>query len=931
VPGRQAIAKIANVAFLVFFVLYTAGSIIWLLAGVPPILASRVPAVHETLHQWGAGDRGFVVASARGLEQRASAASRRVPARELAVRAGAQVVIWFENDDRGVPHNFAIYEDDGVSRVFRGPTTVGPARSEIRFPAPAPGSYLFRDELHPSRPAEFVVVEPDQQIPAWLRWVPGLRTAAAGASISSHHVEPADQIVLQYLFSILNLGLGILLIRVRPHDLAARLLALGMVGTAAVFNFQAHSGLEEMPGLALKLHDNYHLLAGLAYVYALLVFPDGKFAPSWYGRHWFKWPLRALYFVAITAVVFLNRYRLHGDPTGFVLFFGVLIPVAGVTSQVFRLRYASSAEQREQSRVLVWTLSLALGAALVLLGLRLVITGAGLDAETVDELNDLAFLVFPVLFAVIPVTLTVVLVRYRLWDIDRVINQTLVYGTLTGVLGLAYVASVAVLQDLLEPITRHSDVVLVASTLAVAALFRPARNRTQALIDRSFYRSRYDAAKTLEAFSVRIRDEIDLGTVASELLVAAEETMRPARMALWLRSQDGVVDDDLVPAAVPPDPAEASPNRPGRAEIVRVEVDPDDPILAHLEVAGGPVDLDELEFVSPAREALRAAGMTLVIPLISQAKLVGLLALGPRRSERDYSTDDRNLLDDLAKRAAPTLRVAQLVRQLVHQQAVELRARERIEQELQVAQLIQRQFLPRELPELPGWHVTAHYQPAREVGGDFYDFIELPGGLIGLVCGDVTGKGVPAALVMATTHSILRGDAAQLASPGKVLERANRLLLHDIPPQMFVTCLYGILDPATGRLRYANAGHNPPYVRTRDGVVELRATGMPLGLMPGMTYEEKETTLGPGDTLLLHSDGLAEAHDPERKMFGFPRLAALVAGCSGGPELIDRLLGELDGFTGPGWEQEDDITLVAVQRTAVPTRATPPKSPALVS
>jgi serine phosphatase RsbU (regulator of sigma subunit) len=931
VPGRQAIAKVADRAFLVFFALYTAGSIIWLLAGIPPILASRVPAVHETLHRWGAGDHGYVVASKRGLEQRASAASRRVPARELAVRAGTQVVIWFENDDRGVPHNLAVYEGDAVRRVFRGPTTVGPARSELRFTAPAPGTYLFRDELHPSRPAELTVVEPDRRIPAWVRWAPGLRTAATGAAIDSHLVKPVGEVVLQYLFSALNIGLGILLIRVRPHDLAARLLALGMIGTAAVFNFQAHSGLEEMPGLALKLHDNYHLFAGLAYIYALLVFPDGKLAHSWSRPRWFKWPLRALYLVAITAVVFLNRYRLHGDPTGFVLFFGVLIPIAGVTSQAFRLRQAPSAAQREQSRLLVWALTLALGAALVLIGLRLVISGAGLDAETVKDLDDLAFLVFPVLFAVIPVTLTVVLVRYRLWDIDRVINQTLVYGTLTGVLGLAYVASVVVLQDLLEPITRHSDLVLVASTLAVAALFRPARDRIQAFIDRSFYRSKYDAIKTLEAFSARLRDEVDLSTVAGELLVAAEETMRPARMALWLRSQDGAVDDDLVPAtAARPRGPVASLNRARRAEIVRVEVDRDDPIVAHLEAAGGPVDLEKLELVSPARDALRAAGMTVVVPLVSQTKLVGLLALGPRLSERDYAGDDRTLLEDLAGRAAPALRVAELVRQLVRQQAAELRARERIEQELRVAQLIQRQFLPRELPELPGWHVAAYYQPAKEVGGDFYDFIELPDGLIGLVCGDVTGNGVPAALVMATTHSILRGDAPQLVSPGKVLERANRLLLNDIPSRMFVTCLYGVLDPATGRLRYANAGHNAPYVHTGDGVVELRATGMPLGLMPGMTYEEKETTLGPGDTLLLHSDGLAEAHDPERRMFGFPRLAALVAGCAGGQELIDRLLNELDGFTGPGWEQEDDITLVAVQRTEVPALATPSRSAALV-
>jgi serine phosphatase RsbU (regulator of sigma subunit) len=927
--GRPSLGKTANIAFLVFFALYTAGAVIWLLAGLPPMVANSVPAAHKTLHRWGAGDRGYVVASGDGLEQRAAERSRRVPARELAVRAGSPVIIKFENLDRGDPHNFAIYRRDGVTLVFRGPTIVGLRDTEFRFTAPDPGEYLFWDEYATDpRPAELVSVPPGHEAPAWVRWVPGLRAAAAGAAIDSHLVQPAGAFTLQYLFSALNIALGVLLIALRPRDLAARLLALGMVGTAAVFNAQAHSGLEMMPGLALRLHENYHLFAGLAYVYALLVFPDGRLARSWSRSRWFR-PLLVFYLVVGSVAVVLIRYRLHGDdPGGFVWFFGVLIPVAGVTSQAVRLRQATSAAQREQSRLLIWAFTLALGAALALLGLRLAIEGASLDDATVRELNGLAFVVFPVLFAVIPVTLTVVLVRYRLWDIDRVINQTMVYGTLTGVLGLAYLASMVVLQELLEPITRHSDLVLVASTVAVAALFRPARDRIQALIDRSFYRDRYDAARTLEAFSARLRDELDLGAVARELLAAAEETMRPARMALWLRPSDDPADDGEAAAAAATRP---SGSAEAEAELVRIELDGADPLLARLAAAGGPTGLEELALASPARDALRAAGMTLAVPLVSQGELVGLLALGPRLSERGYSADDRALLHDLAQRAAPALRVAQLVRQLVRQQTAQLQARERMEQELAVAQLIQRQFLPRELPRFAGWRIAAYYQPAKAVGGDFYDFIELPDGQVGLVCGDVTGKGVPAALVMATTHSILRGDAPQLVAPGEVLRRANQLLLDDIPPQMFVTCLYGVLDPATGRLRYANAGHNPPYVHTGGGVAELRATGMPLGLLPDMTYEEKEATLGPGDTLLLHSDGLAEAHNPERQMFGFPRLAALVAGCRGGQELIDRLLGELEGFTGPGWEQEDDITLVAVQRAAVPTAAPAPRSPQPVS
>ena len=350
-----------------------------------------------------------------------------------------------------------------------------------------------------------------------------------------------------------------------------------------------------------------------------------------------------------------------------------------------------------------------------------------------------------------------------------------------------------------------------------------------------------------------------------------------------------------------------------------LDISPNDPLLAYFSTAHGAVELDTLELDSPAVTALRAQGVKLLVPLVSQGELIGLLKLGPRRSEQEYSRDDRKLLDDLAAHAAPAVRVAQLVRE----QEVEVRERERMQQELEVAKLIQQQFLPHELPDLPGWHVAAYYKPARAVGGDFYDFIELPGDRVGIVVGDVTDKGVPAALVMATTHSILRAEAPRLVSPAAVLERANDLLVDEMPAHMFVTCLYAVLDRASGKLVFANAGHNLPYLRGEEGVTELRATGMPLGLLPGMRYEESEAVFAPGEGLLLHSDGLAEAHSPDGEMFGFPRLAKLCADRPGGEELIDLLLSELDGFTGVGWEQEDDITLVTVQRTATAAPAGP--------
>jgi serine phosphatase RsbU (regulator of sigma subunit)/predicted ester cyclase len=246
----------------------------------------------------------------------------------------------------------------------------------------------------------------------------------------------------------------------------------------------------------------------------------------------------------------------------------------------------------------------------------------------------------------------------------------------------------------------------------------------------------------------------------------------------------------------------------------------------------------------------------------------------------------------------------------------ETRARERVEQDLRVARNIQQASLPKEVPDLEGWQITPFYQPAKEVGGDFYDFFELEDGRLGLIVGDATGKGVPAALVMASARSMLHAVAqASDYSPGEVLRMTNDPLVTDIPPNMFVTCFYAILDPKSGRFTYANAGHDVPYLQRSDDAEELRARGMPLGLMPGMSYEEKEVTLQPGDNALFYSDGLVEAHDPKGEMFGFPRLRALVAEHDEERSLGEFLLEELYSFVGEGWEQEDDITLLTLERS----------------
>ena len=312
-----------------------------------------------------------------------------------------------------------------------------------------------------------------------------------------------------------------------------------------------------------------------------------------------------------------------------------------------------------------------------------------------------------------------------------------------------------------------------------------------------------------------------------------------------------------------------------------------------------------------------AEGDTVVTPFIVHfthdlREIMGVAPSGTEMTNKGVAIH-RIVEGKIAEEGVTGTMTSNLREQLLVQERIE---RERVEQELRVARSIQQASLPKEVPQLEGWEITPYYQPAREVGGDFYDFHPLSEGRLGLVVGDATGKGVPAALVMSSTRSMLRALARASNSPGEVLEQVNDLLVTDIPPNMFVTCFYAILDPKSASLSYANAGHDLPYLRHGDEAEELRARGMPLGLMSGMSYEEGEASLRQEDDVLFYSDGLVEAHDPKGEMFGFPRLRALVAQHGGETSLADFLMEELYSFVGEDWEQEDDITLLTLKRSA---------------
>ena len=364
----------------------------------------------------------------------------------------------------------------------------------------------------------------------------------------------------------------------------------------------------------------------------------------------------------------------------------------------------------------------------------------------------------------------------------------------------------------------------------------------------------------------------------------------------------------------------------GQSLLTDLRYSVDDPVLALIladrERVICPKGCDQHELVALGKALDMAEYVAFPLGVEPQPS-TGLLIAGNTANSAAYRTqiqaDSESVvgLANLVSQVATAIRMRREIQAREERLKQQAHARERIEQELHVARRIQQASLPEAVPALEGWEIYPSYLPAREVGGDFFDFLELEDGRLGLVVGDATGKGVPAALVMSTTCGMIRAvTQASDYSPGEVLQRVNEALASRIPANMFVTCFYGVLDPGTGSFAYANAGHDLPYVRRGGYAEELMARGMPLGLMPGMSYEEKEIILGEGDRALFYSDGLVEAHNPEGAMFGFPRLQSLVAEHAQGEPLVDFLMEELYSFTGKGWEQEDDITLVTLHRVA---------------
>jgi len=299
-------------------------------------------------------------------------------------------------------------------------------------------------------------------------------------------------------------------------------------------------------------------------------------------------------------------------------------------------------------------------------------------------------------------------------------------------------------------------------------------------------------------------------------------------------------------------------------------------------------------------------GSKMCAPLTAQGRTLGILLIEGRPEGRAFTQEDMDLLNGIAMQAGVAIMNAHMHQLLLRQQ--------RLEQDMQFAKQVQRSFLPSEPPEVPGFLFGRRYNPVFEIGGDFYDFVPLPGQRIGILIGDVSGKGVSAALLMARLTSDMRYFAISESSPARVLARANAALISAAQDNMFATVLYLVLDVTQKTLHLSNAGHIPPLLRRTGGqVVPIEeATNLALGVLPDAIFDEHSLPLEVGDSVLLCTDGVVEAKSPAQEEYGLNRLRQAIAPI--GPEtLLDAVLKDLLRHTG-GSSQYDDITLVSFAR-----------------
>ncbi|MBV8517317.1 MAG: SpoIIE family protein phosphatase [Acidobacteria bacterium] len=545
---------------------------------------------------------------------------------------------------------------------------------------------------------------------------------------------------------------------------------------------------------------------------------------------------------------------------------------------LYRSYRDAGAEERRQVQWPLWGTLIALAARLVIAFIsQLVVAGTvmrGGDVSWWLRAGQFVQVVPTLLYLLIPISFAFAILKYRLMNIDVIIRKTVVYAILTGAILVLYVGIVGGLGALLVNIAHvQNQTLVIASTLVVALLFVPLRTKLQTLVDRNLFRHKYEYPEALRAIGAETMAAHDLGAYLGGAAEELQHALQNRAVVLFVERQEefvavakvGVADALL-----------------GRLRVPRT----------FSEFLDRPFDPRRRTLPEAASAPLAKIEATLVVPIGTR----GFVALAPKLSGGEFDVEDIDFL----RSAADQISIAtDRIRMAVD------------EADFTQARAIQQTLLPREMPRVAGIDASGVWQPARSMGGDYYDLIKLGERELAVCIGDVAGKGMPAALLMSGLQAAVRASAS--GSPRDLCERVRRVVVSSLSGGRFVTFFYATLDTASMTLRWCNAGHNAPVLARADGTIVRLAEGGPaISRLFTQPYEERELAVAPGDTLVLFTDGVSEAGDGEGELFGEQRIEELVADARdlSAEELQQTLVDAATSFA--RGELEDDLTLVVV-------------------
>ena len=609
-------------------------------------------------------------------------------------------------------------------------------------------------------------------------------------------------------------------------------------------------------------------------------------------------------FFAVQATQSLNPVEIWNDRVS--SWIEVLCVLLFLVALFDKLRSVSTADARRRLRVLAIGSGLSLGPLLIIF---VVVPWFGMDPHHGKWFGFIVPIV-----AIFPLTLAYVLIVQRAMDVRVLLRMGTKYLLARATIMAIEVAIVGfVLLRFVVPMMDRRDhrvLTFVLLAVCIGALFQifilrgSLSQRLQRWLDRKFFREAYNSEAVLSQLSDEVRQLTDRGALVDIVLRRVSEVLHVPRIAILLRGgqvfhlQQALGMEFAGNVFFPEESATVQnllrTNQPAtvyrdRPEEWFIEADATEQAL------------------------LREIQAELLLPMAGRSRLIGMMALGPKRSEEPYTPTDLRTLQRLAAQTGLTLEVTELVRALADESA----KRERMNREIEIAREVQQRFFPQRLPETAGVSLAGMCRPASEVGGDYYDLIELGDGRLGFAIGDVSGKGISAALVMASLRASLRGlildDPGDL---GKMMQKVNRLVYEASSSSRYATFFFATYDPASRELRYVNAGHNPPMLaRAGTGAVErLEATGPVVGLLAAVAYETHALVLEAGDLLIAYTDGISEAMTAEDEEWGEERMLEAVprGGGASAIEILEELFRAADGFAA-GAEQHDDMTLLVMK------------------